>query len=146
MLNTPMNEWCSVVSLAPVAAPFTPADFQHIPYTSALLLPSPFAVSIISDVEYHPACEWGFGAYFNGMYQYDDANGSVFLDHFYTRDEVCEELFCLLRSWGQTPLAWSVGFYLGWLSALALTDRQGACDGLSMLVTLLNQLQGNALC
>lgn len=129
-------------------ASLTPVDFKDIPYASFLLLCVSFDTSIMSDSIYPRACSCGFVGYFEDMYDDD----GVFVNRFYTRSEVCALVgseVCADESHVpldmRSSLAWRVGYYVGWLSALALTDRAVALVGLHLLAVLVDRLQSPAL-
>jgi hypothetical protein len=124
------------------AAPLTVADFNGLPYSPALLLDSKFDAAITDAVAFHEACQGGFEAYFDAMYDWDVEQGrAVFVAERYTWEEVIErvvdnalsedEFHCLL------PCAERVGFTLGWLSALAFTEPAMAGQALVVLEALL---------
>lgn len=136
------------LALAPVSAPIqcglTPADFENIPYHPAFLLAADLPAALIADASYVRACEAGYGSYFEEMYLHD-GDVSLFTNCFYSRsyvmtyvaDNVVEKD---VRPFLLAPLPWRVGFVLGWLSALSLTDRPLALAGLEMLTLLAARL------
>ena len=133
-----------MVSTVPVrtqVSPLTVADFAELPYSPALLLDAKFDVSITDDPEFRIACRWGFDAYFELMHRLDKASGkSVFVAEVYSWDEVVR--FLLNNVMDERGVAddryrgWRAGFLLGWLSALALTDRVLAVNGLAIVERL----------
>ena len=142
------SERFPVVSLLPAAGSSTPADFQDIPYSPVLLLRVHFDVSITADPEYQSACETGFDAYFEEMVQWNEAGTDlVFVDCFSTCTEVMSFVARgMIRDhcpsyWGVVPFSFSIGFVLGWLSALSLTDHAQALVGLELLIVLVAQMQ-----
>ncbi len=133
------------------AFPLLPSAFIDMPYSSGLLLDGRFDASLTDDPQFRSACKSGFEAYFEDMYE-DGTSDDVFVDHFYRYDEVVDFLmewrelsmgdaFFEERFGVHTPLAWHVGFMLGWLSALALTDRELALRGLGVLVADVTRVQ-----
>ncbi len=131
----------STVSMITKVSSLTAADFVDLPYSPALLLDSKFDVSITDDAEFREACEDGFKAYFEGMYEMDDEGDGVFVACCYTWAEVVEQVADSVLSEGcpgrLLPCAERAGFALGWLSALALTDPSMAMRALSVLEALL---------
>ena len=113
-----------------------------------------FCASLTFGPEYARACEVGFDAYFDGMWfceNDDDEFGAVFVDRFYTRSEVLRLMIADLvgeeNSFFAIPsLAWRAGFWLGWLSALALTDRALVLSVLTELSVVVDCLSGAPLC
>jgi hypothetical protein len=84
----------------------------------------------------------GFDAYFDTMYEWGESKAElVFVEKHYTWAEIVE--FVIQTVLGEDPPGyvtlrdWRAGFGLGWLSALALTNRHEARMGLAMLTTLL---------
>jgi hypothetical protein len=141
VINT--SESLPLVSFLPPIGSLTPADFQDVSYSPMFLLPVQFDASITTDPEYPDGCEGGFYCYFEDMFQRDEAGrGTVFIDRFYSRADVMSLVVEGLSSslspsrWDAAPLSYSVGFVLGWLSALALTDRPLALGGLELLTVL----------
>jgi hypothetical protein len=115
----------------------SPADFQNLPYSSNLLLLAPFDASLTGDPEYEAGCECGFDSYFAEMSHWlPNLTGFFFVDRLHTSASVRDYL---LRNVAYdpvrnpSPLAWSAGWGLGWLSALALTDQSLALMGLELL-------------
>jgi hypothetical protein len=120
----------------------TVAAFAEVPYSPALLLESSFDASVTDSDEFHLGCKWGFDAYFDTMYELGASKAElVFVEKHYTWAEIVE--FVIQTVLGEDPpgyvtlRAWRAGFGLGWLSALALTNRREARMGLTMLTTLL---------
>lgn len=146
IIGTP--ESFPVVSLLSAAGSPIPADFQDIPYSPVLLLRAHFDVSITADPEYQSACETGFDAYFEEMVQWNEAGTDlVFIDCFSSCAEVISFVARgMIRDhcpsyWGVVSFSFSVGFVLGWLSALSLTDRALALVGLELLIVLVAHMQ-----
>lgn len=128
-------------------APLAPSHFQHVPYSSALLLPVRFDASIIDDPEYAAACQGGFEGYFEGMLDWNEAGDDlVFVNRCYTWVDIVQNVSDNLLNTNTLPgcsptsLAWRAGYMLGWLSALALTDRALALRGVSLLCVLVDHL------
>jgi len=120
----------------------TVAAFAEMPYSPALLLESSFDASVTDSDEFHLGCKWGFDAYFDTMYDWGESKAElVFVEKRYTWAEIVE--FVIQTVLGKEPPGyvtlrdWRAGFGLGWLSALALTNRHEARLGLAMLTTLL---------
>ena len=124
-----------------VAALLTPIDCVEIAYSPSLLLPFPFHVSLSPYADYVAGCETGFDAYFECMYQRDPQNQGllVFVNRFYSWGEVSQKMISWVTD-EEAPLEWSAGFSLGFLSALALTDRPLALAGLNLLSQLVSSL------
>jgi len=122
-------------------SPLTVADFVEMPYSPVLLLDSKFDVLITDDSEFREACEDGFKAYFEVMDEMDDEDDDVFVERCYTWAEVIESVVDNALSEGEPgrllPCVERAGFALGWLSALALTDRPMARRALTVLEALL---------
>ncbi len=131
----------STVPMRTQVSPLTVADFVEMPYSPVLLLDSKFDVLITDDSEFREACEDGFKAYFEGMYEMDDEDDDVFVERCYTWAEVIESVVDNALSEGEPgrllPCVERAGFALGWLSALALTDRPMARRALTVLEALL---------
>jgi hypothetical protein len=139
-----------------VLTPGAPSLFKDLPFNAALLLPVSLDVSLTAHAKFLPGCEDGFDWYFESMHALNDDGVVFFADSFYAWDEVQSFLtrnvlpdVAVLRS-GVSPqkalslLSWRAGFCLGWLSALALTDRALALQGLAFL-TYLVSLQYSSL-
>ncbi len=120
----------------------TAADFRDVPYSPALLLESRFDASITDDDEFAKGCAWGFDAYFEEMFQWNETRTElVFVQKAYTWAEVVSWLIEGVLTGDEpaslTSRAWRAGFLLGWLSALALTRRPMALLGLEVLHALI---------
>ena len=120
----------------------TVAAFAEVPYSPALLLESSFDASVTESDEFHLGCKWGFDAYFDTMYHWGESKAElVFVEKHYIWAEIVE--FVIQTVLGEDPPGyvtlrdWRAGFGLGWLSALALTNRHEAMLGLTMLTVLL---------
>lgn len=141
MIDSPEN--MPVLTLTPVPRSSTPADFQNLPYSPTLLLSAPFAASLTADPEYQAGCECGFDSYFTDMHHWlPGLRGFFFVDRLYTpasvRDYLSREItYDPVRN--PCFLSWRAGWGLGWLSALALTDRPLALSGLEQLQTIVLQ-------
>jgi len=123
-------------------SPLTVADCVDMPYSPALLLDSKFDASITDDPEFRAACETGFDAYFESMYQWNEARtDTVFVGRRFSRGGVlafvAENVFAEDEHDGLLLVGWRGGFLLGWLSALALTDRVTATQALAVVEVLL---------
>src|SRR6266704_6973752 len=115
----------STVSMITKVSPLTVADCVDLPYSPALLLDSKFDASITDDSEFCEGCETGFDAYFESMYQWNEARtDTVFVQQWFSLGEVlafvAENVFAEDEHDRLLPLGWRAGFLLGWLSALAL--------------------------
>ncbi len=124
----------------------TVAAFVDVPYSPALLLESSFDVSVIHDLDFRSGCEWGYNAYFENMCEWDGAHEElIVVPQHYTWPkivafvvETAGAVGCFRDKRGDGfPFAWHAGFGLGWLSALALTNRHEAMMGLAMLTALI---------
>ena len=127
-----------------------PSLLKDLPFDAALLLPHTFDTSIIVHEDFLSSCQEGFDAYFDNMLEQDREGYVFFVDHFYSWDEV--QSFLLQNAFPNpnevklaalyrhelTSLPFRVGFCLGWLSALALTDRALALQGLAFLAYLVS--------
>lgn len=127
------------LALLTINAPsaLSPSIFADIPYSPDLLLDAHFGSHITDDPEFSRACQSNFDTYFEVMYQPDaSGDGVQFVERFYTLPqvyrEVCEDLFQTSPCAELPSLAWRVGFVLGWLSALALVQREEALKGLAI--------------
>ena len=146
------DELSMSVPVASVAVRLTPADFVDLPYSPVLLLPVHFDAALTSDPEYVTACEVGFDAYFEEMLVPGDSlEQASYVSYFYT----CSEVLCLIADdllgeeesiFSPSSSAWCAGFRLGWLSALALTQRDLALFVLAALVVLVDRLHSALLC
>lgn len=131
-----------VLTLAPVPRSSTPADFQDLPYSPMLLLSAHFDAALAADPEYQESCEWGFNSYFAEMCHWTpDLSRRTFVDRYYSFVHVKQYLlrevvYDPVRN--PIPLACRAGWGLGWLSALALTDRLLALMGLELLQELVS--------
>lgn len=130
------------VSTGPLPA-FTAAAFVEVSYSPALLLEAYFSAVITDDREFAHACGCGFEAYFEEMYQVNEAGtGSVFVERSYTLAQVIAFVVENARSHEDprpiaSSVAWDAGFVLGWLSAHALVDRPVALMALEVLRALI---------
>ena len=113
------------------------AQFVELPYTPALLSESGFPVSLTDDPEFQRACETGFDGYFENMFEWNEEKTDlVFVEQFYTLSEIKTILqqgiqdFIASRPHITMSLAWHAGFWLGWLSAVALVHSAHAQVGL----------------
>jgi len=127
-------ETCSSLPVAAVVC--------DLPYSPALLLESSFDASITDSDEFRRGCQWGFDAYFEDMYVTGESETElVFVAKCYTWAEIVE--FVTQNALGENAPGyfisrdWRAGFGLGWLSALALTNRREAMMGLTMLTALI---------
>ncbi len=135
-----------VVTLAPVTRSPSTADFKDLPYSPTLLLSAQFDSALTADPEYQESCEWGYESYFAEMHRWlPDLREFTFHDRIHTLTSVeqyllCEVVYDPVRNPGS--LASRAGWGLGWLSALALTDRPLALSGLELLQDLVLQDEG----
>ena len=118
------------------------AAFVDLPYSPAVLLNSSFSVKLTDDVEFHRACESGFAAYFEEMYELDGQMQGTFVEKRYEWADlvvfVGETVSSIhLRDWRRVSVAWGAGFGLGWLSAHALVDRPASVMALEVLRSLI---------
>ena len=122
-------------------APLTLADFAEMPYSPALLLDSKFDATLTDDLAFRGACEFGFLNYFDQMYQDDEQGEEVFVERRYEWAEVVEivvdEVLWEPSAGLVLSCAERAGTLLGWLSALALTERAMARRALTVAETLL---------
>ena len=71
----------------------SPAQFKELHYTPTVLLESKFDASITDHVDFPVACEWGYDAYFDEMYQWNaDRTAMLFVEHIHTLAEVQAKL------------------------------------------------------
>lgn len=132
---------------AVVTERLTPAFFANLDFSPALLLSVQLDTSITSHPEYAHACKSGFTCYFDDMLEADEEEDSfVLVSRYYTHSEVVQFVIDNRMPEANGDFkpsidAWKVGFVVGWLSALALTDRPLALLGLDTLHTLSCRLQ-----
>jgi hypothetical protein len=142
MLNLQAVSASGTGPLASVA-PVSPLDFADVDYHPGLLLPVSFDRSITTDPEYIAACQHGFGSYFEEMVNRSEESDDPFplVARYYTRRDVAAYIVDTLtrhdERWlvvcSPAPLCWHVGFLVGWLSALALTNDALAWFGVDVL-------------
>lgn len=138
-----MTQHVHMIPSTPAAA-LAPADFSDVSYHPSLLLPVTWASSLVAPAEYANACRDGFISYFEEMMERDeDHDEVVYISRYYTRREVFHQIAENVTQ-QELPLSWRAGFMLGWLSALALTDRTLAIEGLQVLTSLLEHLSTTA--
>ncbi|GHO44447.1 hypothetical protein [Ktedonospora formicarum] len=84
--------------------------------------------------EYDESCKVGFETFFDGLWKFHPDGTSTQRQEPYTYVEAITEVAENLTPDGleQPPFAFGVGFTLGWLSALALSDRELAHQGLEI--------------
>ena len=123
-------------------APLTLADYADMPYSPAFLLDSKFDASLTDNPAFRRACEFGFVTYFDEMYEANEQGDDVFVERCYGWTEVVkivvDEVLFNERSGSVLSRAERAGVLLGWLSALALTDRALALRALTVAETLLS--------
>ncbi len=128
-------------TLSSMAVSLTAAAFVDVPYSPAFLLESRFDASITDDPEFPFTCGCGFDAYFAEMFEWNEEHTDlVFVEKCYTWAEVVE-LVTETMLHGDKPervesRSARAGFALGWLSALALVNREWALMGLTLLTVL----------
>ncbi len=106
-----------------------------------LELPSKVAV-VSSDAGYTAALPHGRLAYREEMYDYDEeADELIYWPIEYSREEIYEFLRDMVlaheRPLMLMKLSWRVGFCVGWLSGLAVAQKEDAQAGLVLLAALL---------
>jgi hypothetical protein len=106
-----------------------------------LELPSKVAV-VSSDAGYTAALPHGRLAYREEMYDYDEeADELIYWPIEYSREEIYEFLRDMVlaheRPLMLMKLSWRVGFCVGWLSGLAVAQKDDAQAGLVLLAALL---------
>ena len=107
-------------------------DFEHVSYSSSLLLPVSLPDTLVKDADYAYWCEEGFNMYADGWFA-DQVFSVSSLRVF-----ILQEMFP--GSSDDAPPVQHVGFLHGFLSALAFADRDLALVGLSLLVYLADHL------
>jgi len=118
------------------------SDFLNVEYTPSLLLMTPITARFVGDPYHHIACENGFCCYFQNMVVVECDGREVFENRYYTAGDVdtfLTAIVCEHKDYagvGSRSLSWRVGVAIGWLSALALTDRNLATYGLHAMETL----------
>lgn len=119
----------------------TITQWAEVPYTPAFLLNSRFDASITDDDEFRKACRFGFDGYFDYMFGYDASRVYRCIEQVYQWSDVVSFLIEDVMSQEEPSafltLGWRAGFGLGWLSALAFTDRTLALMGLEVLTVLI---------
>ena len=109
-----------------------------------LELPSKVAV-VSSDAGYTAALPRGRLAYREEMYDYDEETDElIYWPIEYSREEIYEFLRDMVlaheRPLMLMKLSWRVGFCVGWLSGLAVAQKDDAQAGLMLLAALLAPL------
>ena len=125
-------------------APLTLAEYAEMSYCPALSLDAKFDASVTDDPEFCKGCYWGYEAYFEGRCEWQESGAVVA-----KRQSLSEVLAFVAETAfpGHVPgvadpsVAWCAGFGVGWLSALALTDRAMAVQALPVLEMLLTPAQ-----
>ncbi len=117
-----------------------PTDSIGLPYSPALLLDVRLDVSITDHPEFSPACQQGFEVARVVMRE-DVAIGTFPYSCSVFTDFVRDNLLCEGSSHLVLRLAYSVGYVLGGLSALACSQYQEAQEGLHELTRLLDCAQ-----
>jgi hypothetical protein len=101
----------------------------EVSYSPVLLLDARLGASITDDPDFCDCCQLGFEVYFDFLPS-DGIVADVMMGFVVNN---------LVDSGdGVMPLPSAAGLVLGWLSALALTDRSLASQGLDLLITLAN--------
>lgn len=138
------------VSTGPLLA-VSAAAFCELPYSSALLLDSSFGVDITDDSKFRRACESGFDAYFEEMYELD-GDRPFFVARSYSGSDMIvfvleNVLHCQAgdRLVDLPSVVWDAGFVLGWLSAHALVDRPASLLALEVLRALIERVSCQAI-
>ncbi len=138
----------SMPPLTSVARLRTPADFQDLPYAPAFILEYHGDALLMATADYEQGCKDGFHGYFDEMFVWNESGTDlVFRNQFYTSAEVIALVVnCIVTDRYQEsriviPFAFSVGYALGWLSALSLTNYPVALYGLELLTVLVTQVQ-----
>jgi hypothetical protein len=91
---------------------------------------------------YQEALCWGRGLYYDGLHGYDEkAKSLVRVPDPYTRQEIREYTLAFLslddpRITVAIPLSWRVGVAVGWLSGLAVSQREDVQAALVLLSAL----------
>ena len=139
--------WCErIVPVYKKLIALSPVQFKELHYAPTVLLESKFDASITDHADFPVACAWGYDAYFDEMYQWNaDRTAMLFVEHIHTLAEVQAKLIEEDRLADTlayaTPVGWSAGFWLGWLSAFALVRPSDACAGLALLTVLVSRWQ-----
>jgi len=143
MLETvSLLESLPILPQTPKTRSLSPADFQHVSYSPALLLPAEFDTSLTHDPEYQKACHVGFGDGFGRLSEEDERE---LFTWDVVRNEVLRSLLDVQKvlppGFPTLSLAWASGFLLGWLSAFAVIDRPLALSGLELLTVLVAHME-----
>jgi hypothetical protein len=136
--STAASSFFAFPSGVPVTVAAKPSDVVDLPYSPALLFNVHFPIVVVADEAFSTACRIGFDMYFEDMFHGKLLEALQFEDHFYTWEEVERIVRDLLSPASGERLVWRVGMCLGWLSALALTDRLVAERGVELLCSLAN--------
>ncbi len=121
------------------------SSLVEVSYSPVLLLDARFDASYTDHADFASACRSGFEGFFEqvdealeGEYEGFSVVGVPSWEYVEQslRENVLRRYDRHERLIGVTSLPWRVGFYLGWLSALALMDRSFALRGLAVLQEL----------
>lgn len=110
-------------------------------------LPLPALIAVVAtNPLYHEALHWGRGFYFDDLHVYDETSDTLLRDASpFTREEILTVVKTYLlpadvRIAASIPLAWRVGIAVGWLSGLAVSQKDDAEAGMAVLAALVNPL------
>lgn len=125
-------------------------EYVALPYSPSLLLEVHFPLALVADHGFSEACEVGFNDYFGEMCQESTLDELVCVERVYTwadvEQRVVSDMVTASEKLGER-LPWCAGYALGWLSALALTQRSLALRGVGFLYALVTQVQkGDVTC
>jgi hypothetical protein len=142
MVSSPPVLGANGLPCAPDGARLAPSLFVDLPYSPALLLDAGLGAELTDHTAFAPGCEGGYAMYFDALCDWNKVHSAlVLVDHWYTWSEVervvgesvIRRYDLSEQFWGVRALPWRVGYVLGWLSALALSDYGLALRGLAWL-------------
>jgi hypothetical protein len=124
------------------------AGMEEIVALHPVFLPLPHAIKALAyDQWFYPGCLQGRFFYRVDQYQYDEEKEqAVRVPVTYTRQAIHDRVDVLIRLPGDTrlaatiPLGLRVGQVVGWLSALAISQKEDAQAGMVLLATLVAPL------
>jgi len=140
-----------VLSLSVSPSVLTPEEIVDLDFSPDLLIASSFDLSITSHEIFHQACEYGYVDHIDQMCDWNESGTDyTCVYQSYTSLEVyqyvCSNFLAPTPGLsGAAVLSWRVGFVLGWLSALALTDLPLANNGLEVLTALVHCPHGHTV-
>jgi len=120
---------------------------REMEQSQARYLALPAAIGVIEREEsYRPACAVGRLWYRLSQHEVNEETGKVErVSHCYSRQELLEDVACIInpsdaRLAAATPLAYRVGYCVGWLSGLAVSQPDDVQAVMVMLAALVAPL------